>query len=844
MSPSLALVLLLVSAGPQEAPPWKAEVDARLSEGAVDQALETLERHLAAEPRDAEAERALARALERLVDEGGSPLALSDARDAWDRALALEPFDLETLRGAVAVRLRLQEYEPAEALAARAIGSAWLVRGDLPGEFLALACRARIGAYHARSQGSAEERMRDLASTWAALKHARERLPESVELATLAANLLETEGLADLAAGLLTEVLERSPETTELHQRLVDLFLRAGVEERLPALYERWSERGTNATLAWYGGYVWRLSGDLAQRERRFREALEAYARSGEWLRVAATLEPAFRETAETLRFQGEVSSVWCELDSGELDRASARALSLLRSASARREEPDGLGRSLMHALSSLGQHRVERNDFEHAAAEARAVVAVVSDDATLWNNLGFLLREYGTQLESGTLPEVAQRETRSREVYRESWRAYLTATELRAEDARVINDAALIQVYHLRDELSRAESMLQQAIRIGEAQLTALGEDPPEPVRFPLAQAVGDAYLNLGYLYYHVYRQPGRAREFFARSIATDSGDRSNLEPYLSAVDGEGTLPEEDRGRFVQPPFSEDPERASIDWEGSLAEARERARSEGRPLLIYNRGDALGLAIPYLDALVTSPAFAARSRGAVLVVCDRVRRTFVDRRHDGRRVACPQWTPLTCSEHQQAALDFGAWHRELTGAEPGESEEGLFLLLPGSERPERIADLEQLPVLTVENGEGLSPAPFEAVEASLGGGDGGGEARLLVATRSQAARESVERILREGFASSPARGHLLRALAEDDHPASRAALAACVRQTADAELELAALEVWPAGLDLEPLMHALCWSPEETMREAARAVIERERPQDESLRARDVVRD
>jgi len=293
--------------------------------------------------------------------------------------------------------------------------------------------------------------------------------------------------------------------------------------------------------------------------------------------------------------------------------------------------------------------------------------------------------------------------------------------------------------------------------------------------------------------------------------------------------------VPEDERGQFVQAPRSAPRAAAAVPWEGSLSEARARAQAEGQTLLIYHRGQGLGLGVPYWDELVSGAQFVERTRGAVLVLCDAQRRTFVDRRHDGRRLDCPQFGAVTCGEHVRAEEEFRAWYKELFSEVPGESEEGLWLLNPKDERPTRVQDFEKL---AIDSGDRIA-APFAAMEASLGGEDGGSEARALVAIRSRAAREAQELILWEGFSSSPARGYLLSSLAEDSHPYSRELVAVCARQTADPELELAALEIWPAGSDLAAVRHALRWSPSAAVRAAAEKVLLRENPQDPVCLAR-----
>src|SRR6185503_8832592 len=142
----LLLVLGLACGSQESSQDALAQSRALLERGAVEEAIQVLEAGREARPGDARLERALAQTFERFVDEGGALLALSDARAAWDRACALEPNELETQRGAIAVLVRLGEYEEALALAERALGAAWLSGGSAPPVLLELACRARLGA--------------------------------------------------------------------------------------------------------------------------------------------------------------------------------------------------------------------------------------------------------------------------------------------------------------------------------------------------------------------------------------------------------------------------------------------------------------------------------------------------------------------------------------------------------------------------------------------------------------------------------------------------------------------------------------------------------------------------
>ncbi|MAB80536.1 MAG: hypothetical protein CMJ89_14380 [Planctomycetes bacterium] len=816
------------------APDWQSEVERANAEGDFDGAVLAIEEHLRLHPGDPEAHRAHAQALERMVLEGGASwLAMTDARDAWDRALELEPFSVETLRGAVSIRRRLGEHDAAAVLALRAVGTATLESGEVPPEILALALRCRVTAFQNATETAPAQRLQRAESLLNAMEGARRLEPQEAELASIQAGFLDWLGLPELASEVLLSALEENTRASALHRALIDIYLRQGVEERLVGIYDTFGGEATHGTLAWYTGYVARLSGDLALCERRHTEALEAYARCARWMEVAATLEPDFEATADQIRYQASVSTAWCAVDAQENGLARERLLRLLKDSPERRHERDGLGRSALQALSALGERAVQRSDFRRAAEDTRVVCEVAPEEGEWWNNLGFLLREYATQIEGGAYPEFEDPKAAALEVYRRSWDAYRRAAELIPDDVRVVNDAALIQVYHVLEELELAERMFTDSIERGQAQLEELGPGAEEAARFPIAQAVADAYQNLGYLYYHVYGKRIEARPYFVAAMGVGGGDRSGLEEYLTSIDA-GDEGEEvaERNSLSQVSAPRAPlEAVDIPWESSLVEARLLAKELECPLVIYYRGAGLGLGVPFYDRVVCSESFAAATRGAVVVVCDTVRRTYYDRRRDGRRIVDSKWGAVTCGEHIACAEEFDVWYSELFGQGPGEEAEGLHLLRPGEEQP-RPTDLRQL-TERVAGGECEKPPPFEAIEAALAGVSGRSEALELVRTRTRLARERVERILWDGFQAGPAKEYLVQALAQDEHPSTRELLATCVRQTGNPALAQAALSVWPAGADLAPVWFAARWALKLEVRDAAWNVLSREAPED-----------
>ena len=125
-------------------------------------------------------------------------------------------------------------------------------------------------------------------------------------------------------------------------------------------------------------------------------------------------------------------------------------------------------------------------------------------------------------------------RAARAMELMRRSWTAYERAAELAPEDVRIVNDAALVLVYYLHEDLERAERWLLRCVELGGAQLEAKRaalavEAVPERAAEleseldPLQEAWGDAHQNLGVLYW-LHRRDGKSAEgWLLKALAID---------------------------------------------------------------------------------------------------------------------------------------------------------------------------------------------------------------------------------------------------------------------------------------------------------------------------------
>ena len=788
--------VLLVVGGALPATPVSSSLPPRpdLSQDDPDAVIAALEARLAEAPDDADGWRELATRLEALVDhEGRSVLILADAADAWDQVARLE--------GAGAA--------PFRAARARLRAGALSDRSDLAREMIALAGLS--------TQGDDATALAEV--DWLAALH-----------------------LGDQALSNLRERVMATPDSIGMHRGLIDMAVRLEREVELQGFYVELAGREPNATILWYQGYLERLLADLASRERRNTEAAEGYARCVELMRAASDLNPGYAESALWVEIQARVASAWSALDADEVDRAETEWLAVLDEAPDFAKRADGLGRNVAQGLGRLGGRYHARDDIVKAQSVSRRV-AEATDDAWSWNNVGYLLREIAsdteTSGESGAF-DIA------RTTFVQSYRAYQRAAGLAPHEPRIVNDTALIQVYHLQDDLDGAEEMLLEAIRVGEAALIEMGDEPEESERFPIAQAVGDAYQNLGFLYYRLRDDPGKARGFFLRSVETDSGARRGVKASIRAIDAgrPGLAPDPPPEVPPQPPSeqerieaagpapddtaggSEEPRsQAPVDrevkirWERSLALAVEAAAREELSALVYHRvGGGVGPSVEYLQRYLHSEAFERAAAGGVTVLADRLRHTFVDRGRDGRLVFCPRAERVTCAEHIACAEELEPRWREQFGRIDLMAN-GLFRITG--------AGLERIG-LSQDTFERFRPGrdfdASESVAAHVPAPTPSSDPGVLAQSSTLAERRALEALLFDSR-DDPRRIAAVSALAANPGPDNDELLVALVRQREDPALSAMALGSWRPDLGTEAPLMAWQSSDRRVRAAAARAL-------------------
>ncbi len=241
-------------------------------------------------------------------------------------------------------------------------------------------------------------------------------------------------------------------------------------------------------------------------------EAAEAlFAQAGE-------LEPALEAACTEYRAACRVGVGWSLFPSDV--QASEAAFHQAEALAPGRELPAGLP-SALDGLDRLARHWTEK-DVVHASELFGELHSLAPANAGWANDAGLALRDAAVELVSraraacarGARAEAETLLARAREQMERSYRAYQDAVLLAPDDVALLNDCALILVYHLQRDGDEAERMLRRALELGEARLPELAraaaeaglEDEPKNQRKleqqRLLSAMGDAWQNLGVLY------------------------------------------------------------------------------------------------------------------------------------------------------------------------------------------------------------------------------------------------------------------------------------------------------------------------------------------------------
>ena len=341
--------------------------------------------------------------------------------------------------------------------------------------------------------------------------------------------------LADLHAWLgnpraaidtLAEGLHQAPADLTLYGRLQNLGA-GNRNQQVAVLQQLRTDVPGQATTLWYLGEALYLQGRETRAAADFLKAIDCWNAGEEAFQQAMVLEPSYEETCREWLHLVRTQRGWTLRDEGRLADAAACLINTLE-ADPVRLEPASTPHSLRLAIDAVTGDYYNAGRLKDARNFLRRVCAIHDDNADWTNNLGFFCRDLGVAAAQ------AGDEALAKEYFEESWAAYSRTVELEPEEARLVNDRALIAVYYLDEHLELAEQELHRSIALGEKTLAEMGPDVPETEREYFDMAVGDAWENLAFLYLHRYEEIGDSETYIKNSLKHFPFDKRDGIPPL----------------------------------------------------------------------------------------------------------------------------------------------------------------------------------------------------------------------------------------------------------------------------------------------------------------------
>lgn len=546
-----------------------AAARARLDAGDAEGAQAAFARVRADDPREVAAHVGFGDASYRLFQEavadprrGNATLYLQDALAGYRQAAELDATCVEAQLGLSRVLRELGQGVEAAAAAQRARDRLpWGSPKELRVAVLLELGRARATEFleAVRDQASPVTQGEIYARAVEALRSAAKIEPASPEPILEIAQLELGRGASVRALEVLCEAVKDHPEEEAYHRWLCDIGARFALLSNLAEIYDvkLATLQDGSPTVCWYAGFVKMREAEALRAARDYRPASSAYDTSAGLFERAGAMNPAFSQSVKTYLALVLAGRARCRFEEGAIEDAAELLTSAFRANPGILDADDGLGISPKRTSLEIGGELFKRGELERGAVLFETWLASVpgGTDVDWLNNAGLMRRDLGEKLDEEGLHDEAMRSFEAAYVH------YAKVAELRPDEPRLVNDAALMLLYHLDRDLDKAEAMFRRAIELGEAQLEELGDRPDDPEgpdaevlaameRWDyFAEATGDACQNLALLLWKRGAESAEIRRLFARAFELDPrGTRSYFRSDVNSLPESGPAPRWER--------------------------------------------------------------------------------------------------------------------------------------------------------------------------------------------------------------------------------------------------------------------------------------------------------
>ncbi len=357
------------------------------------------------------------------------------------------------------------------------------------------------------------------------LQEASTLVPEDPQVWIYLSNAHAWDGDTAGELAVLKKGLSRLPRSQELHLYFQNRLLALGLlDEAWAFLSWMVKEDPADPVARWYLGRAWMARAEAFRQAKKSRLAVEAYGKAERAWKEAWRRAPSFEKSCRKSIAMALVGRGMLLVEEGDAPAARRVLGKAFETWPGIFEERDKFGVSYISAMETLGRRLLGgKMGFSPGAllsgnknSRVESLLQAVDLYMELilrhpdrkeylgfwYNNIGLALRDAGTALAGGRRRAGGEIPVKARRAWEESYRAYLKAVEFCPDDPRILNDCALVQVFHLGTEIDKAEKMLIRARDLGLSMIESEKGSWTEDRRKFLEEAVGDAWSNLGILY------------------------------------------------------------------------------------------------------------------------------------------------------------------------------------------------------------------------------------------------------------------------------------------------------------------------------------------------------
>lgn len=364
------------------------------------------------------------------------------------------------------------------------------------------------------------------------------------------------------AMRVLVNAIKERPEEYAYHEYLASIADSAGLIPKLVEWYDgELADTVTKSpTARWYLGSVKLREAAIYRNNKDYNASMKCYAIARDAFMKSRDANPEFGATARREEAATMAGEARVHYEKGKIAEAAGRLTEAFS------HDPGVIGHSCIpitggavispKVLSQqIGGRCFDAGEFEQGSVWFERWLEFSPDDVDWLNNAGLMRRDLGEKLSREGQQEKA------RECFEASYRHYQRVSELSPDEPRLINDTALILLYHLHRDLDKAEAMFRRSIELGEDKLSDLGGSRPEPDEQDpdskkavsdwdyYSEATGDACQNLALLLWERQGESKDIRKYAMRALELDPrGSRGWLRDEIQKLPESGPAPKLDR--------------------------------------------------------------------------------------------------------------------------------------------------------------------------------------------------------------------------------------------------------------------------------------------------------